>query len=100
MVIRCQDLEKSKRFYESLGLVFQKEKHGHGVEHYSSEQNGMVFELYPNNGLAPNDDIRLGFKLENIHQIIKDLDIVSSYEFDTNIVYIVKDPDCRKIELS
>ena len=100
IVIRCENLEKSKVFYESLGLTFKKEKHGNGVEHYSSEQNNIVFELYPNKGLAPNDNIRLGFKVKSINILIKRLEIIGSYEFNNNTIYIVKDPDNRKVELS
>jgi len=100
IVIRCQDIYISKIFYENLGLVFQKEKHGKGPEHFSSEYDHIVFELYPNKGIATNDNIRLGFKSKNLSETIKSLDITSSYEFDGNTVYIVTDPDGRKIELS
>lgn len=100
LVIRCLDISKSKSFYELLGLSFIKEKHGAGPEHYSCEHDGVVFELYPNKGVAPNDNTRLGFKVQNIGSVIDSLDVSSSYEFNGSTVYVVVDPDGRKIELS
>jgi len=100
LVIRCKNIEKNKIFYESLGLLFQKEKHGDGLEHYSCEDNHVVFELYSNAGVSPNDNVRLGFKVKNLDEIIKNLEIDSSYEFSGKRVYIVVDPDGRKVELS
>lgn len=47
VVLQCRDIEKSKEFYKCLGLTFTKEKHGKGREHYASEKDGLVFELYP-----------------------------------------------------
>ena len=42
LVIRCQDLEASKVFYQQLGLVFEKEQHGSGPIHYSCEYDVVV----------------------------------------------------------
>ena len=38
LVIKCNDLEKSKAFYEAIGFHPVKEKHGSGVEHYSFKE--------------------------------------------------------------
>ena len=100
LVIRCENIEVSKTFYEGLGLIFQKEKHGNGPEHYSSEYDGTVFELYPNKGIAPIDNTRLGFKITNLKETLSSLSIDNTYEFNGNTVYVVIDPDGRKIELS
>ena len=100
LVIRCKDIDRSKSFYESIGLKFKKEKHGNGPEHYSTDNDGIVFELYPNKGLAPTDNTRFGFKLENLIEVVKHLEIDNTYEFNSNTIYVVKDPDGRKIELS
>ncbi|RVU86544.1 VOC family protein [Leucothrix sargassi] len=100
LVIRCENLEVSKNFYQLLGLSFTKEKHGNGPTHYSCEENGTVFELYPNNGKAPQDNNRLGFKVSGLTKIISLVDVIDSYEYLGNITYVVLDPDGRKIELS
>lgn len=100
LVIRCLDIDESKRFYEQLGLSFVKEKHGSGPEHYSCEYDGVVFELYPNKGEAPSDNSRLGFSVENLIDIVAALDISSTYEFNGRSIYVVVDPDGRKVEIS
>ena len=100
LVIRCQDIEVSKNFYELLGLSFVKEKHGGGPTHYSCESDGCVFELYPNKGEPPKDRNRLGFKVVNRTGILKNMVVTESYEFLGNTIYIVTDPDGRKVELS
>ncbi len=49
LVIKSNDLEKSKTFYEAIGFHLVKEKHGSGVEHYSFALNDFIIELYPAN---------------------------------------------------
>lgn len=94
-----RDIEESRVFYEGLGLAFVKEKHGNGPVHYSSEHDGMVFELYPNKGEAPLDNTLLGFKIANLTGSLSGMDVDSTYEFDGQTVYVVVDPDGRNIEL-
>ena len=100
LVIRCQDIEVNKCFYELLGLSFVKEKHGNGPTHYSCEHDGTVFELYPNKGEHPQDNNRLGFKVANLINIIKNVAVTSTYEFAGNTVHVLTDPDGRKVEIS
>ena len=100
LVIRCKDLEASKSFYQSLGLNFVKEQHSGGPVHYSCEQDGCVFELYPNKGESPQDNSRLGFKVSNISVILGQFSVVESYEFAGNTIRVITDPDGRKIEIS
>jgi len=48
LVLRCRDIEQSKRFYEALGLRFKPEQHETGPAHYASTlAEGVVLELYP-----------------------------------------------------
>jgi len=103
LVLRCENIEKTRVFYEKLNLSFQKEKHGKGVEHYSTYIGKMVLELYPLKEEVPIENIRLGFSLDFdivSHLYSKQIDMVSRYEFDGRQVIIVQDPDGRKIELS
>ena len=102
LVIRCKDIEKSKDFYEKLKFNFKKEQHGKGPIHYSCCVGNMVLELYP---LLDNciDNIRLGFyiDIDNIdtYLSIQNIEIISTYIFNNYKVYVIKDPDNRKIEL-
>ena len=98
--IRCFNIEDSKIFYEKLGLSFVQEQHGNGPIHYSCEHDDCVFELYPNNGEMPKDNNRLGFKVLNMENVMKNLNVSGSYELDGKIINIVIDPDGRKIEIS
>ncbi len=100
LVMRCKNIDTSKLFCESLGFQFQREKHGNGPEHYSAEIDGFVFELYPNKGVEPMDNTRIGFKIDNLNTLIKNFEIDSPYEFNGSNIYVVKDPDGRKVELS
>ena len=47
IVLRCSDVNASRRFYEALGLSFTTEKHGAGPEHYACRLGDLVLELYP-----------------------------------------------------
>jgi len=47
VALRCGDIERSRGFYELLGLTFAEEKHGDGPRHLSTELDGVVLELYP-----------------------------------------------------
>lgn len=100
LVLRCKELQVSKQFYELLGFRFVKEQHGDGPVHYSSQDAGFVFELYPLGDGGSLDSSRLGFFLENLSHILPGLDLKGQYQFDGKQIYIVQDPDGRKIELS
>lgn len=100
LVIRCLDVEASKKFYELLGLSFIKEKHGDGPSHYSCEHEGFVFELYPNKGELPKDNNRLGFNVADVASILTRFPLAESYGFAGKTIYVITDPDGRKIEIS
>ncbi len=99
LVLRCQSLEASKRFYERLGFRFVKEQHHDGPIHYASEEAGMVFELYPSREEDVTDRTRLGFRVQNPEEIVANLETLSRHVIDDEVVHIVQDPDGRKVEL-
>lgn len=103
LVLRCKDIEKSKAFYEKLFLTFIREKHGKGDEHYASVFDEMVFELYPLKSPYTIDNTRLGFTLEelDIQAYLKreEITIISEYMYEGVDIFVVNDPDMRKIEL-
>ena len=100
LVIRCEDLELSKFFYEKLGFIFTEEKHGDGPRHYAAECDGYVFELYPARGEPTIDRSMLGFHIPNFERIKGQFDIKGIYPNAVNTKYIIIDPDLRKIEIS
>ena len=98
-VLRCKDIEVTKKFYEKLGFEFIEEQHGKGPVHYSCDVGGVLLELYPLKGELSLDQSRLGFSIELKYIEAMQNEMLSSYEFDGIEVMVVQDPDGRKIEL-
>ena len=107
LVLRCKDIEVTRRFYEQLGLSFVEEKHGTGPQHYAWESGGFVLELYPAaEGQAP-DNVRIGFSTPLLADLSgnlrhsSDMNIVKQpYAVADRLVMLLEDPDGRKVELS
>ena len=107
LVLRCKDIEVTRRFYEQLGLAFVEEKHRSGPQHYSWESGGFVLELYPAaEGQAP-DNVRIGFSTPLLADLAGNL----RHNADVNILkqphasadrlmMLLQDPDGRKVEVS
>jgi hypothetical protein len=47
LVLRTDDMERARMFFEQMDLTFVKEKHGKGPEHYAAEHGENVLEIYP-----------------------------------------------------
>ncbi|MCA9019407.1 MAG: hypothetical protein KDA74_04650 [Planctomycetaceae bacterium] len=104
LVLRCRDIDVSRVFYEHFGIEFQRVQHGAGPVHYAAVFEGMVFELYPLKVDEPADRSRLGFAVNLETDLCESLDaagiaILSQYEVDQEPVFVVDDPDGRKVEV-
>jgi len=103
LVLRCNDIQVSKAFYERFGFTFIKEQHGKGPVHYSTQTNGIVLELYPGNPTEKTDNIRLGFScasLAQLESVDKHPIPVNDFQSENNThIIVVTDPDGRRIEL-
>ena len=100
LVLRCKEIEVTKRFYKKLGVEFIKEQHGKGPVHYSCDVGGVLLELYPlKKGELSLEQSRLGFAVDRKYMEAMQNKMLSSYEFDGIEVMVVQDPDGRKIEL-
>lgn len=109
LVIKTNQLEKQKAFYENFGLVFQKEKHGNGPEHFSTfiKPQNVVFEIYPlpKNQLKSDMTTRLGFQVDDLKKTINSIlrigGVIKSdiRKTEFGILSIVKDFDGRSIEV-
>ncbi|MCJ8007339.1 VOC family protein [Lederbergia wuyishanensis] len=104
VVIKSKNLEESVAFYKKLGLLFQKEQHGNGPEHYACELGQIVFEIFPATH-HHNKNIRLGFSIKHIESVIATLKLIGA-EIVTEPKAspwgkraVVKDPDGNSIEL-
>jgi hypothetical protein len=90
-----------------LGIVFTKEKHQKGPEHYSWENSGFVLELYPTAEDQIPDQVRLGFStalLADIAGNVRDNAEITvlkqPYATSDRLIMVLQDPDGRKVELS
>jgi len=93
-------------FYEAMGLVFEKHRHGSGPEHYACEQDGFVLEVYP----IPSKQqatigTRLGFSVNDLTSLLNTLaqievKIVSTpKDSEWGRRAVVKDFDGHTVEL-
>ena len=105
IVIHSQDLEISKRFYETLGISFTYEQHGKGKKHLSAVMEGMVFEIYPRNNNIDTSAVRLGFRVESVDKILEDLQEIGVVVISPpkNSQWgrraVILDPDGYKVEV-
>jgi lactoylglutathione lyase len=71
VVLRSADIDRAAKFYGQLGFVFEKHSHGKGPEHYASEVNGMVLEIYPATEKFPATvATRIGFAVGAVNQAV------------------------------
>lgn len=100
LVLYSPNIEKTRTFYESLGLQFVKEKHGLGAEHYACQLSNLVLELYPG---KPDQPVRLGLKVQNLNLILERADknilITSLHKTESEYKATVIDPQHIKIDL-
>jgi lactoylglutathione lyase len=107
VVIKTNQLEQAIQFYQALGFAFQEEKHGNGVNHYSTQIDDTVFEIYPLPASATSVDTttRLGFRINQLVETINRLKemgipiVKSPVQMDWVYLAIVKYVDGRIVEL-
>ena len=106
VVVRTEDLERAREFYDLLGLALVSEQHGSGPQHYSFTSSGTVFELYPAGAAKPDISTRLGFTVPDGNSVVDRLktaghDIAASPKGrGSEVCAVVIDPDGRKVELT
>lgn len=107
LVIRTSEPEQLKSQYELLGCKFEYHRHGAGPFHYASENDGLVFEIYPltKSMNAADKSIRLGFDIEKLELKMKGLEnsnwqIISPLsQTEWGLTAVMSDLDGRKVEL-
>ena len=105
-VIRSRNIERLAGFYTEIGLTFVKHRHGVGEEHFAFENDGMVFEIYPQ---ADDSDstvgVRLGFSIASVTDALEKVvaaggTIVSNPKrSEWGLRAVVADPEGRRVEL-
>ena len=97
VVLRCADLERSRRFYEALGFTVRPEQHGSGPRHYSTRVNETVLEFYPDASGATRG-LRLGLQLVDVAAAISGLREIGVLPRPGSPL-TVNDPDGHRLEL-
>jgi len=102
VVVRCRDLEHSRRFYEALGFAFTPEQHGAGPLHYSTQLGTSVLELYPASAAA--SAVRLGFGVTDVTAAVDAVRSIGGRvdrepTADAKTA-LVRDPDNNPVELT
>ncbi|WP_239375736.1 MULTISPECIES: VOC family protein [unclassified Frankia] len=90
IVLYCSDVSACREFYRTLGLVFERERHGSGPEHYAATlAGGAVLELYPAGGREVTGRIRIGLTIYHS-------------DFDLPLEpgnHVLRDPEGRTIDI-
>jgi lactoylglutathione lyase len=97
VVLRCADLERSRRFYEALGFTLIPEQHGSGPRHYSARVGETVLEFYPD-ASGSTRGLRLGLQLIDLSAAISALADIGVVLRSGSPVTI-DDPDGHRLEL-
>jgi catechol 2,3-dioxygenase-like lactoylglutathione lyase family enzyme len=103
LVVKSKDIDRSRAFYEELGLSFVREKHGSGPYHHISQDLGVPFELYPTKSKVENH-VALGFSVNCIEstrdRLLSCGFVCSEIEFSGRRKSMVaRDPDDNRIEI-
>lgn len=105
LVIYVADIDRSKQFYDVIGLSFSEEKHGNGPRHYAAQIGSSVFELYPASKGDEGSKVRLGFRVPSIESKLQALQatggqVVSPLRHSSvGRRAVVADPDGHRVEL-
>jgi len=103
LVLRCRDLEKTKEFYEKLGLKFETDHDKRGAVFYSAYVGDTVLELHLSDEWYRIKRNTLAFYLdiEDIYIFLDDANIKIEYRYmDEGVaVAVVFDPDGRNLRI-
>ncbi|SIJ94927.1 VOC family protein [Mycobacteroides abscessus] len=97
LVLYVTDPQRSREFYELLGLTLTEERHEGGPVHYSAQlPGGTVLELYPS-GDRSVTHTRLGFMVRDRAAVATAL---RSAGFTVKRQSLTIDPDGNRVEIT
>jgi lactoylglutathione lyase len=106
LVIRSSDLEKSRRFYEAIGLAFIEEQHGKGPLHLACELGDVVLEIYAlDSDSQATKQVRFGLRVADLDGALAALEAggasprTAAKESRWGRRAVICDPDGHTIEL-
>jgi catechol 2,3-dioxygenase-like lactoylglutathione lyase family enzyme len=103
LVLRCADIDATRRFYECLGLAFVEHTHPRGPRHYAHEDGELVLELYPA-AQAGSDCAGVGVVVEDLSAAAARLTGAGFAPGETaeqpwGRTFVVRDADDRRVEV-
>lgn len=109
LVLKTNNLEACRAFYEGIGISFVREQHDSGPMHYAGSLQGLVLEIYPaskSDSASRNASagIMLGFEIEGLLETVERLSALTGVPVDflkhsSQAQFTVVDPDGRKVLL-
>lgn len=110
MVIRTDDLEKTRLFYEALGLSLAEERHEGCPPHYSCDFGGLLLEFYPprkGGAVKVGNDLTLFFETDRfdvVLDIARKLGLhrepIKVYDVQRGVrIVTIYDPDDRPVRV-
>jgi predicted enzyme related to lactoylglutathione lyase len=73
VVIRSSDLDRAESFYGTIGLSIERHAHGKGPIHLASENDRLVFEIYPKDADQASFAMRIGFEVSDVDDTVAKL---------------------------
>jgi len=71
VVIRSKAIDRAVGFYKEMGLLFTQHRHGSGPLHYTSDVDGLIFEIYPlKPDQPPTTGTRIGFHVDDVDRVV------------------------------
>jgi lactoylglutathione lyase len=104
IVLRSPDMERTARFYELLGIHFERERHGSGPEHLAGQVGPTVLEIYPPADGSDTVGVRLGFAVPSVDAAVAAVSEAGGKVVSTpqpgpwGYRAVVADPDGRRVE--
>lgn len=72
LVIRSPNIDRAVTFYQRMGLSLHRHSHGKGPEHYASDVDGFIFEIYPQkNADEITTNTRFGFSVNHVDGVVE-----------------------------
>jgi hypothetical protein len=98
-LLRSENIEVTKTFYQSFFPDWVSERHGDGPLHYSLRLQNFLFEIYPKRIRYPDnlECLILADNLANTMKAIDDFNLPILIQKETQV--IMRDPDGRLLQI-
>lgn len=107
VILYAKDPEKTRRFYEAVGLVFKDEQHEDGPVHVVCTFEGFILEIYPDaagRAVRCGPGTRLAFPVASMTRTASRLKRLGGKprrvkDSEKDKVFSIEDPDGRRVHI-